>query len=142
MARFMPETWPIPGLNALNRDFFSTGKLVVQECVGCGNIQHPPEEICFRCHGMDFRPSQTSGQGTVHSYIVVHHPASAAMREIVPYAVVLVALNDHPEVRVIGNLVNRAPTEVVIGQRVRAVFEEIEDKEAGVLIRMPQWEAI
>jgi len=138
----MPDTWPIPGLTDITRGFFTAGKLVVQECKNCGNVQHPPEEICHRCHALDLGWKETNGLGTIHSYMVVHHPASPAMRDIVPYAIVLVSLDEHPHVRIIGNLVNRKSTEVEIGQMVRATFEEIEDKERGEQILMPQWQAI
>ena len=43
MARFMPEDWPIPELDRFNRDFFTAGKLVVQQCEACETVQHPPD---------------------------------------------------------------------------------------------------
>ena len=57
-----------------------------------------------------------------------------------PYAVVLVALDDAPHVRLLGNVLNRAHDEVAIGDRVRVVFEEVTDPESGELLRIPQWE--
>ena len=59
-----------------------------------------------------------------------------------PYAVVLVSLDEHPHVRILGNVLNREPGEIAIGQRVRATFEEIADAEAGETLLMPQWEAV
>jgi uncharacterized OB-fold protein len=142
MARFMPDTWAIPALNDVNRPFFTTGRLVVQQCTNCGTVQHPPEELCHRCHSMDLGPKETNGRGTIYSYMVVHHPTSPAMQDMVPYGIVLVSVDEHPHVRVIGNVVNRLHSEVAIGQKVEAVFEEIVDAETGDRILMPQWQVV
>src|SRR3954469_6913019 len=100
---FMPEGWPIPGVDKFNKDFFTSGKIVVQECTNCGNIQHPPEQICFKCREMDqFRSKETNGMGTGDSYIVVPHPASPAMASVVPYTIALVSLDEHPQVHILG----------------------------------------
>jgi hypothetical protein len=67
------------------------------------------------------------------------HPA---LKERVPYVVVLVSIDDVPGVRVIGNVLNRAPREVAVGQRVRVCFEEAKDPQTGDLLRIPQWEVV
>ena len=69
----------------------------------------------------------------------IHAPSLA---EAVPYAVVLVSLDEHPHVRILGNVLNRDPGEVEIGQKVRATFETIEDEEAEETILLPQWEVV
>lgn len=140
MPRFMPEDWPIPELDRFNRDFFTAGKLVVQQCVPCGLVQHPPDAACNTCKAMEFRSLETNGEGTIYSYIVVHNPPAPALAEAVPYAVALVTLDEHPHVRILGNVLNCEPGEVAIGQRVRAVFEEIIDEDETLL--MPQWERV
>lgn len=141
MARFMPEDWPIPQLDRFNRDFFTAGRLVVQQCTACGTVQHPPDAACNACKAMEFRSLETSGEGTIHSYIVVHNPPASTLADAVPYAVVLVSLDEHPHVRILGNVLNREPGEIAIGQKVRATFERIDDEEAGETLLMPQWEA-
>jgi uncharacterized OB-fold protein len=60
----------------------------------------------------------------------------------VPYAVVLVSLDDAPGVRLVGNVLNRAPDGVAIGDPVRVAFEETRDPDSGETLRIPQWEAI
>ena len=66
----------------------------------------------------------------------------ALLRDRVPYAVILVSLDDFPQIRVLGNPVNVAPERVAIGQRVRAVFERVEDAASGQTLQIPQWEVI
>ena len=140
MTRFMPENWPIPQLDRFNRDFFTAGKIVVQQCVPCGTVQHPPDAACNACKAMEFRTLETNGEGEVYSYIVVHNPPAPSLAEAVPYAVALVALDEHPHVRILGNVLNCDPSEVAIGRRVRATFEEIVDEDETLLV--PQWEVV
>ena len=142
MARYLPDTWPLPALDPLTRPFFTSGKVVVQQCAACGTVQHTPEEVCHRCLGMEFHYPETSGRGTIYSYVVQHHPPAPTLQDRVPYNVVLVALDDFPHVRVLGNVVNRPPDQLAIGQRVRAVFEPIADEQLGETILLPQWEVI
>ena len=140
MTRFMPEDWPIPQLDRFNRDFFTAGKLVVQQCVPCGTVQHPPDAACHACKAMEFRSLETNGEGEIYSYIVVHNPPAPVLAEAVPYAVALVALDEHPHIRILGNVLNCEPGEVAIGQKVRATFEEVIDEDETLL--MPQWELV
>jgi uncharacterized OB-fold protein len=72
----------------------------------------------------------------VFSFVVVHYAASPALAESVPYAVVLVSLDEVPEVRVVGNLPSVDPAEVRIGMPVAAYWEPRE----GVLL--PQWRPV
>ena len=88
------------------------------------------------------RGTETSGLGTIASFVVVHYPVAPALNDVVPYAVALVALEDMPTVRVVGNVLNRGPRDLAIGQRVRAVFEEIPGGDGEETILLPQWEAV
>jgi uncharacterized OB-fold protein len=69
----------------------------------------------------------------------VHHAVHPLLRAQVPYAVVLVALDDAPHIRLLGNVLNRAHDGLAIGDRVRVVFEDVKDPESGELLRIPQW---
>lgn len=141
-TKFMPKAWPIPAINEFNRPFFTSGIIVLQECSVCGCIQHPPEEFCHQCFGVEFISRATSGQGTIYSYTVVHHPVALVLTEVVPYAIALVALDEYPAVRLLGNVLNCSPDNIRIGQRVKAVFEEIHDEELNLRILLPQWHVI
>jgi uncharacterized OB-fold protein len=138
----MPEGWPLPAIDDLTRDFFTTGRLLLQRCTACGTVQHPPEEVCYRCQGMTFDRVESGGRGTVYSYIVTHHPVSPLLKDRVPYGVVLVQLDDFPEVRILGNVLNVEPGQLRIGMPVRVVWEEVVDEAAGERLLLPQWEAV
>lgn len=136
--RPLGDDWTLPGLGRLNREWFATGTLAVQTCAGCGTLQHPPEEICHRCGGTSFTTTTVAPRGTVHSYTVAHYPANRALAEHVPYTVVLVSLDEHPEVRVIGNVLDVPLAEVRIGMPVVATWQELTNAE-GDTIQFLQW---
>lgn len=142
MSRYLPEAWALPIIDDLNREFFTSGKLMLQQCAGCKTVQHPPEEVCHHCQGMEFVHVESAGLGAVYSYVVVHYPAHQELQSAVPYAVVLVQLDDYPAVRIVGNCLNAEPDEIETGMAMRVRWEAITDAETGERLRMPQWEAV
>jgi uncharacterized protein len=134
----LPESWALPVIDSFNRDWFTTGELAVQQCEVCATRQHPPEEICHVCGSMSFSTAPLPGEGTVHSFTVVHHSVHAALDAAVPYTVVLVSLDAAPDLRVVGNLIEGPVDEVSIGMPVEAVWlERIADD--GTKVLLPQW---
>lgn len=138
MSRYM-DGWMLPGLDDANRDFFTSGKIVVRECSDCKTIQHPPEDLCHECGGYEFHSREVAGTGTIYSHTVIRHPVHPDLVDRVPYTVVLVSLDELPAVRITGNLLEVAPADVRIGLAVRAVWEEIPGSDTGEALRLPQW---
>jgi len=134
----MLDDWVLPAIDDVNRAWFTSGELTLQTCSSCGQVQHPPGEVCHACGGESFVGRVVAPTGVVHSYTVVHHPVNKALAEHVPYTVVLVALDELPYIRVGGNVLDVAPGEVHIGMSVHAVFpERVADD--GEVVRLPQW---
>ena len=129
---------PKPAIDDTNRAWFTAGELTLQACALCDHVQHPPEEVCRACGATSFVGRVVAPTGVVHSYTVVHHAVNAALADSVPYAVALVALDELPEVRVVGNVLDVPPTEVRIGLPVHAVFPE-RAADDGDIVRLPQW---
>lgn len=134
----LPDDWTLPEASGLNKAWFGSGKLMVQQCAACQALQHPPEEICHACGSMSFTHREVAPTGTVHSYTVAHYPVNRALASAVPYAVVLVSLDEVPEIRVIGNVLDIPPSEVRIGMAVHAHWEE-RTLDDGSVIQLPQW---
>jgi hypothetical protein len=57
-----------------------------------------------------------------------------AFADRVPYAVVLVELEEDPTLRLVGNVLDAEPHEVEIGSPVEVAFEELSEE-----ITLPQW---
>ncbi len=135
----LPDGWTLPQPTDLTRAWFTSGELAVQTCSSCGVHQHPPEEICHRCGSMSFTTTSMTPTGTVYSYTVAHYAVHPALADAVPYAVVLVVLDDDPEIRVVGNVVGLPPDDISIGMAVSAVWEshDVDDEVVRLLMWTP-----
>jgi uncharacterized protein len=114
-------------------------KLMVRACKACGLMRYPPMHACPWCMDLGWRWQEVSGKGTIHSYEIVMHAIQPGFKEITPYAVVLVELDEQrgkptPDeaLRIITNLVKadftpEDPAKVAIGARVRVVFQDLAD---------------
>jgi uncharacterized OB-fold protein len=142
MKRILGDAWLLPALDAKNRAWFTAGRLALQACTRCQAVQFPPEDACRSCGGFELGSRESAGRGRVESVAVVHHAVHPALRPHVPYAVVLVSLDDAPGVNLLGNVLNRPAGEIAIGARVRVVFEELHDPDTGETLRLPQWEVV
>jgi uncharacterized OB-fold protein len=118
------------------------GELRMQQCVETGRLIFPPRPMSP--WGQHSEPTWTavSGRGTIWSFVVPHPPLLPQFAELAPYNVILVALDEDPRVRLVGNLVTTGsgainevdPGEIRIGAAVRVVFEEVSDE-----IHLPRW---
>jgi len=142
VTRLLGDDWLLPVLDAKNREWFTAGRLVLQACTACQVVQFPPEDACRHCGSFELGTRESAGRGYVESAVVVHHPVHPVLRDHVPYAVVVVSLEDAPGVRLVGNVLGRAPDAITIGDAVRVVFEEVRDPQTGDTLRIPQWEVV
>jgi hypothetical protein len=56
--------------------------------------------------------------------------------------VVLVAPDDTPGVRLVGNLPSTPGTNITIGTRVSVTFEAVTDPASGQALNIPQWRVV
>ena len=142
MARYLGDEFLLPVLDPHNRPWFTSGRLEVQFCTACDRAQFPPEDVCTACRGHDLEFRSLPGEGTVESAVEVTFPVHPLLADRVPYNVAVVSLDGAPGCHAIGNVVNRGPGDVAIGQRVRAIFEEATDPTTGESLLIPNWEAV
>lgn len=117
------------------------GVLLVQACGDCGRWRMPPRPMCPYCRSLAAGWAETSGRGTVWSFIVAHPPLLPAYAELAPYNAIVVALDEQPTIRFVGNLVAAPgaainsvdPASITIGEPVRVVFDLVED------VHLPRW---
>jgi uncharacterized OB-fold protein len=118
----------LPTLNQYNRDFWtggSEGSLRIQRCGHCEYYVHPPAPVCRRCKAMEkLDPVEVSGDATVITYTINHHPWSEGQE---PYAMALVQLDEQADLRLVTNIVGCPLEDIHIGMRVHAVFEQVDD---------------
>ena len=117
-------------------------ELRIQHCAGCERLRFPPRPMCPRCQSVESSWALMSGRGRIYSFVVPHPPLLPQFSELSPYNVILVALDEDPTIRLIGNLVNRAgdkinavdPGTIELEQPVQVVFDKIDDE-----IHLPRW---
>ena len=111
------------------------GELLMQRFTASGHYCWPPRPMDPVSRTLDYEWVPVSGKGTVWSVAIPHPPLLPAYSEVAPYNVVIVQLDEDPNLRMVGNVVESAdaplngvePHEVEIGQTVQAVFSPVGD---------------
>ncbi len=141
----METGWLLPDLaDPTSNEFWlgcARGELLVQACGTCGAWRMPPRPMCPRCRSTAVSWEPTSGRGRIWSFIVAHPPLLPAFAAVAPYNAIVVELDEDPEIRFVGNLVETAdgdinridPTTITIAEPVRVVFHRIDD------VTLPRW---
>jgi uncharacterized OB-fold protein len=101
------------------------GKLLLERCLSCGSLRHPPSPMCPTCRSFDATWEPATGEGTVNTFTVVHHPVHPLLESWVPYNVALVQLVEGP--LIVSTVRVRAPDELVVGAQVTCSIEPISD---------------
>lgn len=94
------------------------GRLVVKRCTDCRLLRYPPGAGCPWCTSLAWEWAEVSGRGVIYSYEMVTQAIQPGFADWLPYAVVLVELDEQrgmptPDeaLRVIANLVREGEPE-------------------------------
>lgn len=113
----------LPPTISADTKFFWDGlrenKLLIQQCDGCGTLRHPPRPMCPQCRSLDWTAIESSGHGTVYSYVMPHQPRFPFFDY--PYVVALVELEEG--VRLVSNLTDIDPADITVGMPVEVYFQ-------------------
>lgn len=118
----------LPLLRGYTADFYEwchKRELRFQRCRDCATWRHPPRPMCGACHSMDWEWAQTAGRGKVYCWTTVHQALDPAFAEAVPYAAVIVELDEGP--RLATWVTDLPPAELWVGMPVEVWFDEIGD---------------
>ncbi|MED5810877.1 OB-fold domain-containing protein [Mycolicibacterium sp. 050232] len=118
-------TIPVPEPSAVSAPFWNATRerrLTMQRCGDCTRLVWYPRPFCPHCGGWNLRWEQLSGHGLIHAVSVHHRPALPALAERVPYAVVLVDLDEGA--RIMSNVFGGAPS---IGDPVTVTWSALPD---------------
>jgi uncharacterized protein len=124
MSQTMPAK-PMPDPNPETRPYWdglAQGRLMLQRCAGCGRIRHYPQPMCPACQSMAAEWVEASGEATVHSWTVAHHPFHAAFRAELPYVLVTADLAEG--VRLLAQLRDAGAEVLRPGLKLRVGFED------------------
>jgi uncharacterized OB-fold protein len=109
-------------------------ELRMQRCADCGEIRFPPGPMCPSCNSMRDEWVPMRGTGTIYSWIIVHPPVLPAFAGDAPYSVVLVQLDDHPDLRLVGQVTDIANDQLAAGLPVEVVFDDVTPE-----VTLPKW---
>ena len=124
----------------------AAGELRMQACGSCGRLRFPPRAMCPHCQSTEREWRAVSGRGTIWSFVVPHPPLLPAYSPFAPFPVITVTLEEHPTLRLVGNLMRTAdgpinqvdPDSIVIGEAVTVVFSP-RQRPDGTVIFLPNW---
>ena len=134
-----PTQVPLPQADAVSEPFWkgcAEGRLLIQRCVTCGTFESPPRLLCGNCRGNTFSWRESKGLGRVYTYTIVHHPGAPALRDEVPYVVVVIQLDDCGGALLISNVVGVDASDVAVGRSVRLVWDD------DSAVRLPRFELV
>jgi len=117
---------PEPLVTPLTAPFWEAtrrGLLSLQRCTTCARFHHPPVPLCPECHSSSFEYRPVSGRGTVYQFTVMRQARVIGFEDLVPYACVVVEIDEQPGVLLMGNLVDADPFDACVGMRVAVQFE-------------------
>lgn len=124
-----PTGRPLPQPSLSTQAFWQSGAdgtLRTGQCQDCQLRMHPPAPICSQCRGRHIEMTPVSGTGVVVGFSVNEQQWLPDFPP--PYTIAIVALDDDPRARLTTNIVNCDPADVVIGLRVRVLFEQADDE--------------
>src|SRR5687767_5530377 len=104
---------PLPLVDDQSRAFWEAGRdgvLRFAKCNGCEALLHPPQPVCRYCRSEDIGTGEVSGRGVVVGATVNHQMWDPRFQP--PFAIVTVAIEEDPRVRVLSNLIDVTEDEV------------------------------
>lgn len=121
----MSTLLPQPNPNADSLPYWNAARerrLLIRQCKECGTKHFMPRHLCPHCWSDQLEWVQSKGEGSVHSFSVVHRAPTPVFAEAAPYVIALIDLDEGP--RMFANVVGESAFGVSIGSRVKVTFEE------------------
>jgi uncharacterized OB-fold protein len=101
-------------------------ELKYQRCQDCSNIVFYPRQHCTECGSPNLTWHTSAGLGTVYTYSIVRVNRSPAFRDLVPYVVAWIDLDEG--FRMMSNVVGLNRVEdVQVGMRVKVQWEDYDE---------------
>ena len=120
---------PLPAPDADTAIFWRglrEGHLLLQHCADCSHVQYYQQAMCRACGGERLTHRPASGRGTVHSFSVVHRAPGPAFKSDVPYAALLVELEEGP--KMISTYIGGKPDDVTFDMKVILALDNVTDE--------------
>ena len=126
---------PRPAITQDNAFWFEGARahtLLIQHCTSCGTLRHPPLPACAVCGSLEWDSVESSGRGTLYSYVVVHYPQVPSFEYPLPIG--LIELEEGT--RLVANLEGMDDGAIEIGMHLQAEFVDF-DEELSLPVFVP-----
>jgi uncharacterized OB-fold protein len=126
---------PRPAITQDNAFWFEGARahtLLIQHCTSCGTLRHPPLPACAVCGSLEWDTVQSTGRGTLFSYVVVHYPQVPSFEYPLPIG--LIELEEGT--RLVANLERVDRDAIEIGMALQAEFVDF-DEELSLPVFVP-----
>lgn len=102
-------------------------ELTAARCARCRAFAIPPDAVCPHCHTTEprFRFEPLSGRGVVCSWTVARQSFLPGFDDDLPFVLVDVELDDQPDLRMIGRLLDGPEAPLRVGDPVVVAFEDL-----------------
>ncbi|CAM3346887.1 MaoC family dehydratase N-terminal domain-containing protein [Nocardioides dubius] len=117
---------PRPAINLDNQFWFDAAKehrLVIQRCASCAELRHPVGPQCPKCQSFEWDTVDASGNATLYSFTVAHHPKHPAF----DYPLVIAVVELEEGTRLITNLAGVSPEAATIGMALTLDWIDADD---------------
>lgn len=117
------ETKHLPVIETHTKAYWDAcrdGKLLIQNCQKCGNLQFYPRTVCINCLSEELGWVRASGKGTVYAFSTIHQAPTPAYAGDIPYSFAIIDLEEG--VRMTSNVIDCKPEDVKVGMAVEVVF--------------------
>lgn len=101
----------------------SQDKLVIQRCMACQALRHPPRPMCEKCRSMEWDFIESKGKGTVTSHTTLHHPQFPGYE----YPLIMGLIDLEEGTRIVAQISHCKPEELEFGMPVTVLIHEDED---------------
>ena len=125
-----PAKRPLPVPDAVSAPYWEAAAkhvLTVARCSRCHKYAAPPDITCPNCQSSDpqfvFEP--VSGGAKVRTWTVMRESFVPGFDDLLPFVLVDVELDEQPELRLIGRLLDGVDAPLHIGDCVRVAWEDI-----------------
>jgi uncharacterized OB-fold protein len=119
----------LPVLQGYTSEFYEAchkHELRFQHCLGCGIWRHPPRPMCSSCHSSQWEWARVKGRGKVYCWTIVYQPLDPAFADDIPYAAVIVELEEGP--RLATWVTDIPPEQLRVGMPVELWFDDISNE--------------
>ena len=131
---------PLPVIDDANRHYWEgrtgapPGDAALRRVPTLGCTRH---RACPAARPRPWRPAELRGEGHVYSWSVMRSPGNPGFEDRLPYAVLVVELEEQRGLFTIGNIVDSELDDIAIGMPLEVTWEDLTDE-----ITLPQWRPV